>query len=121
MWRKVALVAGIVVVGAASTLAGYAIFQHKNPVAAITQIFVPTPQQTFGKSNLLVLVEGLDYDYTENDIEYSLYDTVFAAEQLVGELDAEHGTKVAHLDVLDRKAFVAGQCHHMAESLLQPV
>jgi len=34
-------------------------------------MFVPSPQQVFGKSNLLVLVEGLDYDYNEKDEEYS--------------------------------------------------
>jgi polyisoprenyl-teichoic acid--peptidoglycan teichoic acid transferase len=71
MWRRVALIAGLVAIGIASTLAGYAIFQHRNPVVAITQIFVPSPMQTFGKPNLLVLVEGLDYDYTAQDQEYS--------------------------------------------------
>jgi LCP family protein required for cell wall assembly len=34
-------------------------------------MFVPSPQQIFGKSNLLVLVEGLDYDYNEKDEEFS--------------------------------------------------
>jgi polyisoprenyl-teichoic acid--peptidoglycan teichoic acid transferase len=72
MWRRIALIAGLVAIGIASTLAGYAIFyQHRNPVVAITQMFVPSPLQTFGKPNLLVLVEGLDYDYTAQDIEYS--------------------------------------------------
>ncbi len=68
---KIALIAGIVVLGAASTLAGYAVFEHKNPVTAFTQMLVPPPQQIFGKSNLLVLVEGLDYDYTAKDMEFS--------------------------------------------------
>ena len=40
-------------------------------MTAITQMFVPSPQQVFGKSNLLVLVEGLDYDYNDKDEEYS--------------------------------------------------
>ena len=71
LWKKIALVAGLIVLGGGSTLAGYAIFQHKNPVAAIAEIFVQTPQQIFGKPNLLVLVEGLDYDYTEKDEEFS--------------------------------------------------
>jgi LCP family protein required for cell wall assembly len=64
----------LIVLGAASALAGYAIFEHKNPVTAvtaITRVFVPTPQQVFGKPNLIVLVEGLDYDYTAKDEEYS--------------------------------------------------
>ncbi len=71
LWRRVALVAGLIVVGIGSTLAGYAFFQHKNPVTAITEMFVPTPQQVFGKPNILVLVEGLDYDYNQKDEEFS--------------------------------------------------
>jgi polyisoprenyl-teichoic acid--peptidoglycan teichoic acid transferase len=69
--KRFLTIAGIVALGIASTLAGYAIVEHRNPVTAITQIFVPPPQQVFGKSNLLVLVEGLDYDYTAKDEEYS--------------------------------------------------
>lgn len=68
---KVALIFGIVALGLVSTAIGYTAFEHKNPVTAITQIFVPQPQQVFSKQNLLVLVEGLDYDYTEKDEEYS--------------------------------------------------
>jgi LCP family protein required for cell wall assembly len=68
-------IAGIVALGLISVLVGYAAFMHRNPVAAVThtvtQIFVPSPQQVFGKNNLLVLVEGLDYDYNAKDEEYS--------------------------------------------------
>ncbi len=71
MSRRVLTIVGIVVVGLVSTLAGYAVFEHKNPVTAFSQIFIPTPQQVFGKNSLLVLVEGLDYDYTDKDEEYS--------------------------------------------------
>jgi LCP family protein required for cell wall assembly len=69
--RRFALIVGLVLLGAGSVLAGYAIFTHRNPIEVISQTFVPTPQEVFGKSNLLVLVEGIDYDYNENDIEYS--------------------------------------------------
>jgi LCP family protein required for cell wall assembly len=64
-------VAAIVVLGLISAVAGYAVVERKNPVTAFTQIFLPQPQQVFGKSNLLVLVEGLDYDYTVADEEFS--------------------------------------------------
>lgn len=37
----------------------------------LTETFVPPPAQVFGKPNILVLVEGLDYDYTANDVEFS--------------------------------------------------
>ncbi|MGC1381487.1 MAG: LCP family protein [Candidatus Baltobacteraceae bacterium] len=57
--------------GAGAGLAGYAALSHKNPVSEFTHIFVRTPQQVFGKSNVLVLVEGLDYDYTAKDEEFS--------------------------------------------------
>ena len=69
--KRIALIAGLIVLGAGAAFAGYAIVEHRNPVTVITQAFVPTPQQVFGKSNLLVLVEGLDYDYNEKDEEYS--------------------------------------------------
>ncbi len=71
MMARIAIVAGLTVLAAVSALGGYAIVERRNPVTAITQIFVPTPQQVFGKSNLLVLVEGLDYDYTPSDEEFS--------------------------------------------------
>ncbi|MHB8148300.1 MAG: LCP family protein [Vulcanimicrobiaceae bacterium] len=69
--RRVLLVAGLVLVGCASALVGFAAFEHKTPMQLIADAFVPSPEQVFGKPNLLVLVEGLDYDYTANDIEFS--------------------------------------------------
>ncbi|HEY1868243.1 MAG TPA: LCP family protein, partial [Candidatus Cybelea sp.] len=69
--RTLAIVAGLVALGVGSALTAYAFFEHRNPVVAITQMFVPSPEQVFGKPNLLVLVEGLDYDYTSKDEEYS--------------------------------------------------
>ena len=43
--KRILTIAGIVAIGLVSTLVGYAVFEHKNPVTAITQIFVPAPQQ----------------------------------------------------------------------------
>jgi polyisoprenyl-teichoic acid--peptidoglycan teichoic acid transferase len=71
MIKTVAIIAGLVLVGIASALAGYAIVEHRNPMTALSQLFVATPQQLFGRNNLLVLVEGLDYDYNSKDEEYS--------------------------------------------------
>ena len=62
---------GLLLLGSGSALAGFAIFTHQNPIQAIAETFVPTPEQVFGKSNLLILVEGIDYDYTANDVEFS--------------------------------------------------
>jgi LCP family protein required for cell wall assembly len=69
--KRVLTTAMIASLGLISTVLGYAAFERRNPVTAISQIFVPSPQQVFGKSNLLVLVEGLDYDYNAKDEEYS--------------------------------------------------
>ena len=72
LWlRRTALVLGFILLGAGSALAGFAIFTHRNPIQVIAETFVPTPQDVFGKPNLVVLVEGIDYDYTGNDIEFS--------------------------------------------------
>jgi LCP family protein required for cell wall assembly len=71
LWRRIAIVVGLALIGIGSALAGYALFEHKNPINQIARIFVPTPDQVFGKPNLLVLVEGLHYDYNEKDEEYS--------------------------------------------------
>ncbi|MDE2482688.1 MAG: LCP family protein [bacterium] len=72
LWaRRAILVIGIVLIGFGSALAGFAIFKHENPIELLAQSFVPSPQQVFGRPNLLVLIEGLDYDYTANDIEFS--------------------------------------------------
>lgn len=69
--RSIALVAGLVLIGIGAVFAGFAIFKHENPLQVISQTFAPAPDQLFGKPNLLVLVEGLDYDYTANDVEFS--------------------------------------------------
>lgn len=68
---KVALALLIICLGILSVAAGYVVVEHKNPVVALEQIFVPSPQQVFGRQNILVLVEGLDYDYTNKDEEFS--------------------------------------------------
>jgi LCP family protein required for cell wall assembly len=69
--KRIVFIAGLVALGIGSTMAGYAIFMHRNPIVAFTQMFVPSPLQVFGKPNILVLVEGLDYDYTAADQEFS--------------------------------------------------
>ncbi len=69
--RRIVLALGLVLVGVGSLFAGFAIFKHENPIQVISQTFVPSPDQVFGKPNLLILAEGLDYDYTANDIEFS--------------------------------------------------
>lgn len=71
LFKRIALIAGIALVGFVSVLIGFSVFQHKSLVQVIAEPFVKSPQEVFGKNHLLVLVVGLDYDYTANDIEYS--------------------------------------------------
>jgi polyisoprenyl-teichoic acid--peptidoglycan teichoic acid transferase len=37
----------------------------------VVSLFIPAPEQVFGKDRIQVLVLGIDYNYTDNDLEYS--------------------------------------------------
>jgi LCP family protein required for cell wall assembly len=87
--RRTALIVGLVLIGFASALAGFSVFKHETPIQLITQSFVKPPDQVFGKPNLLILVEGLDYDYTNNDIEFSTN----SRSDLIKIVNLEFGTK----------------------------
>jgi LCP family protein required for cell wall assembly len=73
--RAVLLVCALVLVGAVALVAGFAVAQHRAPWLVFADIAVrplaPPPQDLFGKDRLLVLVEGLDYDYDAKDQEFS--------------------------------------------------
>ncbi len=70
--RRALVIAVLVCIGLIAGFIGYSVVaRHENPLLAFSRAFVPTPQQVFGKNNLLVLVEGLDYDYTANDEPFS--------------------------------------------------
>lgn len=74
LFKRIALIVGLVLIGFGAVLAGFSIVQKKSPMQVMlepAQLFVQTPQEVFGKSNLLVLIEGLDYDYNAKDEEYS--------------------------------------------------
>ena len=72
-WLRRTLVLGtLLIIGVAAFFVGFLIFaKHANPFIAFSRAFVPTPQSVFGKQNLVVLVEGLDYDYTDTDQPFS--------------------------------------------------
>ncbi len=69
--KRVLLSIGIIIVGLIAVVAGFSIAQKRNPLQVMLEPIVQTPQQVFGKNNLLVLVIGLDYDYNDKDEEYS--------------------------------------------------
>lgn len=87
------VVVGLVLVLAASALGGFAIFEHKSPMQVFTQSFVPAPDQAFGKPNLLVLVEGLDYDYDAKDQEFSTQ----ARSDVIKVVNLDFGTRQVYI------------------------
>lgn len=70
-----AIAAGLIVVALAAGIAGFSVTQHKAPWVIIASIaarpLAPPPQELFHRDHLLVLVEGLDYDYNDKDEEFS--------------------------------------------------
>ena len=55
---------------------------HRTLQQEIVNIFIPPPEQLFGKDRISILVMGIDYNYTDRDIEYSAgarSDTIFVA------------------------------------------
>ncbi len=69
--KRVVIVLAIIVLGCVATLTGMSVTQHRPFWQIVVTAFTPSPQQVFGKNHILVLVEGLDYDYTAKDEEYS--------------------------------------------------
>jgi LCP family protein required for cell wall assembly len=70
--RRAVLTAGLVVVlGIIAVVAGFSMALHRTPMQIITGQLTPSPQELFHKDRILVLVEGLDYDYNDKDEEYS--------------------------------------------------
>ncbi|MGH7716430.1 MAG: LCP family protein, partial [Vulcanimicrobiaceae bacterium] len=53
---------------------------HRTLQQEIVNIFIPSPEQLFGKDRISILVLGLDYNYTNRDMEFSAgarSDTIF--------------------------------------------
>ncbi len=70
--RRIGLTAGVlIIVGALAAVAGFAVAFHRSPLQVVMGQLAPSPEEVFHKDQLLVLAEGLDYDYTDKDQEYS--------------------------------------------------
>ncbi len=69
--RVALIIAAILVLGFVSVVAGFSVAFHRTPLEIMTGQIAPSPQELFGKDHLLVLAEGLDYDYNDKDEEYS--------------------------------------------------
>ena len=65
--KRIAMVLGILILGCVATLAGMSVAQRKPVWQIVATALTPSPQQVFGKSHILVLIEGLDYDMTRNN------------------------------------------------------
>ena len=66
-------IAAIAALGFLALLVGFSVAFHRNPLQILSLQFTPAPQELFAKNNILVLVEGLDYDYNAKDEEYSTH------------------------------------------------
>ncbi len=71
--RIVITAAVILLLGFVAVVAGFSVAFHRTPMEVITGQLTPSPQELFGKDHILVLVEGLDYDYNDKDEEYSAH------------------------------------------------
>src|SRR5579872_6735454 len=70
--RRAAIVIGtLLVLGIVALIAGFSVAFHRTPIQILSLQLTPSPQELFGKNRILVLVEGLDYDYTDKDEEFS--------------------------------------------------
>jgi LCP family protein required for cell wall assembly len=72
--RRIAITTGaILVLGVVAVIASFSVAFHRTPIQVITGQLTASPQELFHKDHILVLVEGLDYDYNDKDEEYSTH------------------------------------------------
>lgn len=70
--RRVAVtIAALLVLGFVALVAGFSVAFHRTPFEVLSGQLTPSPQELFGKDHVLVLAEGLDYDYSDKDEEFS--------------------------------------------------
>lgn len=69
--KALAIAALAAVFGVAVFVGAYAMITHRSIKEIVMRPLAPPPQDVFGKPGILVLVEGLDYDYNSKDEEYS--------------------------------------------------
>lgn len=69
--RIAATAAALLLVGFIAVVAGFSFAFHRTPMQVLSGQLAPSPQELFGKDHILVLLEGLDYDYNNLDEEYS--------------------------------------------------
>jgi LCP family protein required for cell wall assembly len=64
---------GVLLVGTALAATQHVMPGKLTPVQTVRKLLVPDPRSVFGKSNVRVLVIGLDYDYDDRDLESSAH------------------------------------------------
>ncbi len=72
--RNLAIAIALVFGALAGAVVTQAIVEHRTPsdvLAGYGGSFVPSPQATFHKDRIALLLLGIDYNYTDKDIEYS--------------------------------------------------
>jgi LCP family protein required for cell wall assembly len=61
----------LVLAGGLAIVAGFSVAFHRSPLQVVMGELTPSPQEVFHKDRILVLAEGLDYDYNDKDEEFS--------------------------------------------------
>ena len=74
-WSRIVPIASLALVFLFCVAVGFLALRakshHRSLKQEIVNIFIPAPEQVFGKDRIQVLVLGIDYNYTEKDIEFS--------------------------------------------------
>src|SRR5579872_5629131 len=92
--RRAAIVIGsLVVLGIVALVAGFSVAFHRTPMQVLSLQLTPSPQELFGKDHILVLVEGLDYDYNDKDEEYSTQ----SRSDIIKAVDLDFRTRITYL------------------------
>jgi LCP family protein required for cell wall assembly len=71
MRRAAITIGALLLLGFIALLAGFSVAFHRTPMQILSLQLTPSPQELFGKDHVLVLLEGLDYDYNDKDEEFS--------------------------------------------------
>jgi len=84
LWRRIIPVGTLAFLFVVCVAVGYLALRakshHRTLQQEIVQIFIPAPEQLFAKGRISMLVLGIDYNYTDKDIEFSKEarsDTIF--------------------------------------------
>ena len=92
------MIAGVLTLAFVAIVVGFSVAFHRSPLQVIQGELTPSPQELFHKDRILVLVEGLDYDYNDKDEEYSSA----SRSDVIKAIDLDFRTKNAYVVSIPR-------------------